>query len=239
MIDPGLEGRTAVVTGGEGAIGAAIARALETCGATAFRVDRKERTGGAGGGFLAADVTRPAEVSRAVETAVERTGRLDLAVACAGIVRDRVLWKLSDEDWRAVLAVNLDGAFHLLRAAAPVMRKQGGGAVILISSINGLRGKFGQANYAASKAGLHGLAKTAARELGRFGVRVNVVAPGFVETPMTASLPEDVRRAAVEQTVLGRPAQPEDVARAVVYLGSDWAGHVTGQILKVDGGQYL
>jgi acetoacetyl-CoA reductase/3-oxoacyl-[acyl-carrier protein] reductase len=138
-----------------------------------------------------------------------------------------------------VLRVNLDSAFHLLRSAAPRLREGGGGSVVLISSINGERGKFGQANYAASKAGLIGLGRTAARELGSFGVRVNVVAPGLVETRMTETMPEEFKRRAIAETVLGRAATPTDVAHAVLFLCSDMSRHVTGQILRVDGGQLM
>jgi NAD(P)-dependent dehydrogenase (short-subunit alcohol dehydrogenase family) len=136
-----------------------------------------------------------------------------------------------------VLAVNLDSAFHLLSGLAPLLRKSGRASVVLVSSINGERGKFGQANYSASKAGLIALAKTAARELGRFGVRVNAIAPGLVETPMTAQLEEAVRERAIEESALGRIGKPEDVARAALFLCSALGGHVTGQVLRVDGGQ--
>jgi NAD(P)-dependent dehydrogenase (short-subunit alcohol dehydrogenase family) len=150
-----------------------------------------------------------------------------------------MFWKLSDEDWSDVLRVNLDAAFFLLRAAAPHLRSSSRGAVVLISSINGERGKLGQSNYSASKAGLIGLAKSAARELGRDGARVNVIAPGFIETAMTESLPESVREKAIEESVLGRVGQPEDVAGAVLFLCSDLSRHITGQVLRVDGGQLI
>ena len=144
---------------------------------------------------------------------------------------------MRDEDWDAVLRVNLDAAFRLVRAAVPRMREMGQGRIVLISSINGERGKFGQANYAASKAGLIGFARTVARELGRFGVRVNVVAPGLILTSMTEDLPEPVMARALDETALGEAGQPRDVARAVLYLCSDLSSHVTGQVLRVDGGQ--
>lgn len=238
MNDLRFDGRTVLVTGAARGIGAAVAGAFEARGAVVYRLD-VERPAQAGERFIAADVTRGSEVDRAVATAVDATGRLDAVVACAGIIRDHVIWKMTDDDWRAVLAVNLDGAFHLLRAAAPHFKARGGGAAVLISSINAQRGKFGQSNYAASKAGLIGLAKTAARELGRCGARVNVVAPGFIDTAMTRSLPEAVRAAAAAEAALGRIGVPEDIAGTVLFLCSQLAGHITGQVLRVDGGQYI
>jgi NAD(P)-dependent dehydrogenase (short-subunit alcohol dehydrogenase family) len=168
-----------------------------------------------------------------------RAGRLDVVVHCAGITRDAVVAKMSDADWHEVIATNLDSAFYLLRSVAPALRQAGGGAVVLVSSINAERGKVGQANYAASKAGMNALAMTAARELGRFGIRVNVVAPGWIDTPMTAAVPEEYRQRALDETVVGRLGQPEDVAGAVLFLCSDLGRHVTGQVLRVDGGQLI
>jgi len=160
-------------------------------------------------------------------------------VHCAGGTRDALLSKMTDEEWRTVLSTNLDSAFFLLRSAAPALRRAGGGAVVLVSSINAERGKAGQANYAASKAGLHALARTAARELGRYGIRVNAVAPGWIDTPMTAGLSTELRERALGETVLGRLGRPEDVAGVVLFLCSGLARHVTGQVLRVDGGQLI
>jgi NAD(P)-dependent dehydrogenase (short-subunit alcohol dehydrogenase family) len=187
--------------------------------------------------FVPCDVGDRAAVGRLVEGVVGEAGRLDVLVHAAGIVRDAVLWKMTDTDWADVLRVNLDAAFWLLRAAAPRMRAGGGGSIVLVTSINGERGRFGQANYAAAKAGLIGLGRTAARELGRFGVRVNLVAPGWIETGMTAGLPDAAKSKAVEETALGRAGRPDDVAAAILFLVSDMSRHVTGQILRVDGGQ--
>ncbi len=138
-----------------------------------------------------------------------------------------------------MLATNLDSAFYLVRAAVPLMRRSGPGAIVLVSSINAERGKVGLAPYAASKAGMNALARTAARELGAFGIRVNAVAPGWIETPMTDRLPEELRQRARDESALGRMGQADDVARAVLFLTTEWSRHVTGQVLRVDGGQLI
>lgn len=237
--DDGLAGRVALVTGGSGAIGSAVVSALLDADARVVSVDRLGVPPPRGVVAVEGDVSDPLDVARAVEQA-RSLGGLHLLAHCAGITRDGVLWKQSDESWHEVLAVNLSSAFYLLRAATPLLRvRDGNRAVVLVGSINGERGKFGQANYAASKAGLIGLAKTAARELGRFGVRVNCVAPGLIETPMAADLPPDVRQRALDQTVLGRLGDPDDVADVVSFLCSSAARHVTGQTLRVDGGQLI
>ena len=234
-----LDGRVALVAGAAGAIGGAIAARLVEAGARVFGLDLEGRAGPPGVPMLACDLTEPAGVEAAV-TAVDReAGRLDVVVHAAGVTRDARLWKLSDEDWRVVLATNLDSAFYLVRSVVPRLRRAGQGAIVLVSSINGARGKIGQAAYAASKAGLDTLGRTAARELGAFGIRVNVVAPGWIETPMTAAVPEPIRRRAAEESALGRLGEPDDVARVVWFLASDLARHVTGQIVRVDGGQLI
>jgi len=235
-----LDGRIALVAGGSGGIGSATVELLARAGACVVSVDREEARAPAGARrSFVCDLSD----SRAVASLFAELASADLApevlVHAVGITRDHVLWKLDDEDWLDVLHTNLDSAFLLLRAAVPAMRERGRGSVVLLSSINGERGKVGQANYAASKAGLIGLAKTAARELGRSGIRVNVVAPGLVRTAMSASLPPAAVAAAVDESALGRVAEPEDVARAVLFLSSDLARHVTGQVLRVDGGQLI
>jgi 3-oxoacyl-[acyl-carrier protein] reductase len=160
-------------------------------------------------------------------------------VCGAGIIRDHVSWKMSDAEWNDVLDVNLTGAFKAARAAEPLLRQSDHGRVVFISSINGLRGSFGQANYAAAKAGLVGLARSMAQELARDGVTVNVVAPGFIDTAMTRSLTQAVRDRAVARTPLGRTGTPEEVGALVRYLCSDAAGFVTGAVVPIDGGQLL
>ena len=231
-----LEGKVALVAGGGGAIGSAIGRLFRDAGADVVSADLPGK--GDDRESVACDLADPRAIRAMVEEVGASHGRLDLLVHAAGITRDAVLWKMTDDDWSEVLRVNLDSAFHVLRAATPRLRERGG-SVILVASINGERGKFGQANYAASKAGMIALAKTAARELGAFGVRVNAIAPGFVDTPMTQGLPADVVRIALEETVLGRIGRPEDVARVALFLASDLSAHVTGQVLRVDGGQCM
>jgi len=172
-----------------------------------------------------------------VAAALQRVGGFDVLVHAAGVSRDAVVWKLSVEDWDLVHDVNLRGAFLLMRHAIPILRERGGGSIILIGSINGSRGKRGTAAYSASKAGLLGLARSAAREVGRFGIRVNVVEPGWVRTPLTDSLPEELREAALAETALGELVEPSDVAEVVAFLAK--AKRITGQIFRVDAGQFM
>jgi NAD(P)-dependent dehydrogenase (short-subunit alcohol dehydrogenase family) len=238
-----LRGKVALVTGGASGIGLACARRLAASGARVAVADAdRKRLSRLGGTFRSEDlyVVDVADAEAARETMadlVRRRKRLDVLVLAAGMTRDAVLWKMTDADWDRVIAVDLSGAAHYVRAAAPVLRRQGFGRVVLISSINGRRGKFGQSNYAAAKAGLLGLARSAARELGASGVTVNVVEPGFTDTPLTAALPPAVRERALAETPLKRVAHPEDVAEAVFFFAGPGAAHVTGQSLAVDGGQ--
>ncbi len=232
-----LDGKVALVTGSGGGIGGAASALLVAAGATVYGADLAGRNARDGVRRVPCDVSDRGAVRGLVDGIAKDTGRLDILVHAAGIVRDGVLWKMSDDDWADVMRVNLDAAFWLLRASAPLMRSGGGGSVVLVGSINGERGKLGQANYSAAKAGLIGLGRAAARELGRFGVRVNLVAPGWIETEMTAGLPDAAKAKAVEETALGRVGRPEDVATAILFLVSEMSRHVTGQILRVDGGQ--
>ena len=231
-----FDGHAALVTGGARGIGRAIARGLAAGGAQVHVFDREPGPPGEGVAFHAVDITDGAAVTAEV-------ARLPapplLLVNNAGITRDRSLLKMSDEEWRSVLEVNLTGAFHLIRAVAPGMVSAGYGRVVNLASINGLRGKFGQGNYAASKGGLIALTKTAARELGQKGVTVNAVAPGMVLTEMAMALPEEHRARALEESVLKRLPEVDDIAAAVLFLLSDAARSITGEVLRVDSGQYI
>lgn len=249
-MDFGLAGRAALVTGGAAGIGAAIAErlALEGCdvaivdraaGERAAAVAKAVEAAGRRASVHEADVADFALAERTVAAVVAALGRLDVLVCCAGVTDDALSWKLTEAQWDRVIAVNLKGCFNYCRAAAPLMRDARGGRIVNIASINGLRGKFGQANYAASKGGMVALSKTLARELGKFGVTVNVVAPGMVRTEMAASLPYEALEKATDETLVGRLAEPADCAAVVAFLCSDAARHVTGQVVKVDGGQYL
>lgn len=200
-------------------------------------------TGVDAGGTLAlgyhCDIRNSAEVDRVIKQVVQDLGGLHFLVNNAGVTADAVIWKLTDEQWAKVISTNLTGCFHLIRAAAPVLREQRFGRIVNISSINALRGKFGQANYAASKAGVIGLTLSAARELAREHITVNAIAPGFIETDMTSALPDAILAKAREEALLGRLGTPADIAATVLFLCSDGAQHITGTVHKVDGGQCL
>jgi len=233
-----FEGRVAVVTGGARGIGLAIARGLSDRRAKVhvFDVAPGEEGGESPHRFHKVDISDSASVAAAV---AELPAPASLLVNNAGITRDRAMINMSDDEWRAVLAVNLTGAFQMVRALAPAMRKAGYGRIVNITSINGMRGKFGQANYSASKAGLIGLTKTLARELGPKGITVNAVAPGMVMTDMVRGLPEEVIARAKAESVLPELALPADVANLVLFLLSDAARMITGEVIRVDAGQYI
>jgi NAD(P)-dependent dehydrogenase (short-subunit alcohol dehydrogenase family) len=236
--EPGqLAGKVAIVTGGSGAIGRAIVDALVQAGARAFSLDLLEPGGQRD--WIKCDVREERSIASAVESVNATAGRLDLVVHAAGISRDAVIWKMATEDWDSVQSVNLRGAFLLLRNSIPHLRRADGGRIVLIGSINGSRGKFGTSAYSASKAGLLGLAKSVAREVGRYGILVNVVEPGWVRTPLTDAVPQAIKDAAIAESLLGSLLEPEDVAASVLFLCGGGAAHITGQILRVDGGQYL
>ncbi len=233
-----LAGKTAVVAGGSGGIGSAIVRTLQQAGAAATSLDVSPPPD-SDIPWLPCDVRSDDSVGSAVRQFVEQNGRLDLVIHAAGISREAVVWKLAVEDWDMIQAINLRGAFLLLRHSIPVMRQGQGGRVVLIGSINGSRGKFGTSAYSASKAGLLGLAKSVARETGRFGILVNVIEPGWVRTPLTEALPATLRQAAEAESVLGSLLDVSDVAAAVLFLCGPGASRITGQILRVDAGQFL
>lgn len=245
----GLAGQAALVTGGGSGIGAAIALELAREGCDVAIADRDgdgalataNRVCGLGRRGLArtADVSDFTLAGTVVADVARAFGRLDILVCCAGITDDALSWRMEEAQWDRVIDVNLKGCFNYARAAGAVMKEQRRGRIVNIASINGLRGKFGQANYAASKGGLVALSKTLARELGKFEVTVNVVAPGMVWTPMAAALPAAVVERAVDETAMAQLAEPADCAAAVAFLCSDRARHVTGQVLQVDSGQYL
>lgn len=249
-MDLGLNGRVVLVTGAARGIGAAIARSFAQEGCDVAVLDREGavgletvasqiRSAGKRALVVEGDVRDLEGAVRTVQRVREELGGLDVLVANAGITRDAVIWKMEEDAWDDVIDVNLKGCFTFARAAAPVLRERSWGRIVAVASINGLRGKFGQTNYAASKAGLIGLCKSLARELGRFGVTANVVAPGMVNTEMASELPSRFIEAAKEEGVLGRLAEPDDVADAVAFLCSERARHITGEVLRVDGGQYI
>jgi 3-oxoacyl-[acyl-carrier protein] reductase len=241
-----FEGQTALVTGGAKGIGAATAARLAAEGARVVVADFDEAAATEtaeriGGRAVRCDVTSRDDVEAAVAAAAEG-GRLDVLVTCAGIIRDNLIHKMTDDDWETVIATHLRGTFLAARAAQAVMTQGGGGSMVLVSSVSAL-GNRGQANYSAAKAGLQGLTKTLAIELGRFGVRANCVAPGFIATAMTQQTAErigisfeDFQTAAAEQIPLKRVGQPEDVAGVIAFLCSDDAAYVTGQVIYVSGG---
>jgi 3-oxoacyl-[acyl-carrier protein] reductase len=188
---------------------------------------------------VACDVAQEDQVLSAVAAAEAALGAVDVLVNNAGLTRDNILLRLSEQDWDAVLDANLKGAFHTTRAVIKGMMKRRAGRIINMSSIVGLTGNKGQANYAASKAGLIGFTKSVAKEYASRNILVNCIAPGFIETDMTASLPDAARATLLEQIALGRLGRPEDVAGAVLFLASDLAGYITGQVLVVDGGMVI
>ncbi len=244
-----LDGKVALVTGAARGIGRAIAEKLAANGAdvalcdlqadwlkdTASAVESRGRKAAC----FAADVSQAAAVDTVVSGTNNALGRLDILVNNAGITRDTFLLRMSEQDWDAVIDINLKGTFLFTKAASKLMIRQKNGVIVNIASIIGLIGNAGQSNYAASKAGVIALTKSAAKELASRNIRVNAVAPGFIETKMTEALPEEIRRKMLEAIPAGRFGRPEDVAEAVLFLSSDASSYMTGQVLNVSGGMVM
>jgi len=238
-----LTGKTAFVTGSTRGIGFAIAHALHKAGAKVAIVGRDRAKAeavatqlGKGAAGFACDVAVGSQVDAAIAETEKTLGPIDILVNNAGLTRDNLILRMSEEEWDAVLAANLKGAYFTIKAVTKGMMKRRSGRIINITSVVGITGNKGQANYAASKAGLIGLTKSVAREYASRNVLVNAVAPGFIETDMTSALPEEAKAAMLGGVSLGRPGRPEDIAGAVLFLASDLAGYITGQVLAVDGG---
>ncbi|HEX6761413.1 MAG TPA: 3-oxoacyl-[acyl-carrier-protein] reductase [Gaiellaceae bacterium] len=233
-----LDGRLALVTGASRGIGRAIASELARAGASVvvgYRSGEAEAEGLAseiGGRAVQADVSSPDDARRLIE----ETGDVDVLVNNAGLTRDGLLARMSDDDWHTVIETNLSSVFYTCRAVTRPMMKKRRGVIVNVSSIVGVHGNWGQTNYAASKAGIIGFTKSLARELGSRGIRANVVAPGYVRTRLTEVLPDEATAAMVGQTPLGRVAEPDEIAGAVRFLASDEASFITGDVLLVDGG---
>lgn len=244
-----LEGKVAAITGSARGIGKAIAVLFAREGAKVVVSDVDDEAGGRTAEeiremgceaiYVHCDVSDPRQAEGLVEAALEAFGALDILVNNAGITRDALLVRMKDEDWERVLSINLTGVFNCTRAAARAMMKRRSGCIINISSVAGIVGNIGQANYSASKAGVIGLTKSAAKELARWGIRVNAIAPGFIMTEMTAKLPEQEREKLLSTIPLGFAGEPEDVAKAALFLASDAARYITGQVIQVDGGMAM
>jgi 3-oxoacyl-[acyl-carrier protein] reductase len=237
-----LDGKVALVTGGSRGIGAAISRELARAGAKVavnYRAGQEaadEVAGEIGGLAVLADVSNAEEVKALIERVEGELGDIDAVVNNAGITRDTLIARMTDDEWETVIDTNLRGTFNTCRAVSRKMLRRRAGSIVNLSSVVGLHGNPGQANYAASKAGIIGLTKALARELGSRGVRVNAIAPGYISTELTNVLSEEARGLILQNTPLGRLGKPEDVAGAVRFLCSDEAAFITGEVLLVDGG---
>ncbi|MBT7071170.1 MAG: 3-oxoacyl-[acyl-carrier-protein] reductase [Anaerolineae bacterium] len=245
-----LEGRTAIVTGGARGIGKAIAETLAARGANIAVVDLRMELAEETAGEIAAklgveaialeaDVSNQESVKAMVKSAVEKFGKIDILVNNAGITRDGLVMRMKEEDWDMVLNINLKGAFNCAQALARPMMKARYGRIINISSVSGVTGQAGQANYSSSKAGMIGLTKALAKELGSRNVTVNAVAPGFIETVLTHDLPDEIRDISMKLTPMGRFGVPQDIANAVAFLAAEESSFITGVTLQVDGGMVM
>jgi 3-oxoacyl-[acyl-carrier protein] reductase len=241
-----LENKVIIITGAGSGIGKETALLFVKEGAKVIVADINEKSGGetlaeikksGGEGYFAKlDVSNRDEIKQVIKDAVEKYGKIDVLINNAGIIQDALVLKMTEEQWDRVINVNLKGTFNCIQAVVEVMINQGNGVIINTSSIVGLNGNVGQVNYAAAKAGLIGMTKTLAKELGKKGIRVNAVAPGFIITPMTSNVPEKVLELMKEKTPLRRLGKAEDIAYAYLYLASDEANFVNGAVLCVDGG---
>ncbi|HJL63299.1 MAG TPA: SDR family NAD(P)-dependent oxidoreductase [Candidatus Marinimicrobia bacterium] len=245
-----LDGKIALVTGGSSGIGTAIVQSFAQAGAHVAFTYHSNKEGaeavlaeieamGVKGAYFQADMADFAKAQEVVDQVNEKFGTLDILVNNAGANQDKVVWKMTETMWDEVIDTDLKGVFNYIRAASPNFREKKYGRIITVSSINALRGKFGQSNYAAAKAGVIGLSKSVAKELGRSNVTVNVVCPGLIATKMIQSMPDDFKEKAMKEIVLGRIGTPEDVAEVITFLSGDGAKHITGEVIKVDGGQYI
>ncbi len=247
-----LEGKNAIVTGGSQGIGATASLILAQEGANVCLTYRSHKESaeqvrdqivamGRKALCVQCDIASFSQAEAVVRAAVEAFGRVDILVNNAGMNWDGVCWKMTEEQWDRVIEVNLKGYFNFTRHVAPLLKEQKYGKIVNVTSINGMRGKFGQTNYSASKAGIIGYTKAVAKELGAFGVNVNAVAPGLIETAMLkkSEARDKIIELAMGEIVLKRVGQPEDLAHVIAFLASDHARHITGEVIKVDGGQYI
>ncbi len=245
-----LQGKVALITGGSIGIGTTISLDLAQNGADvaltyrrheeeANRVVEKIKEMGRRAKAYKVDVSEFEAAQNLVKDVLEVFGHLDILVNNAGMNWDGVVWKMTEEQWDAVINVDLKGTFNFIRAVSPIFKEQQSGKIVNITSINAMRGRFGQSNYTAAKAGTIALTKTVAKELGRFRVNVNAVAPGLIETDMIKSMPEDFKQKSKAETVFDELGKPEDIAYLVTFLCTEKARHITGEVIKVDGGQYI
>jgi 3-oxoacyl-[acyl-carrier protein] reductase len=248
MLD--LTGKVAIVTGGTRGIGKAIVKKLSAQGAVValnYRKSAKEaeelveelKQDGKKAVAIQADVSNFNDAQEMVKKVVDEFGKIDILVTNAGMNWDGVIWKMTEEQWDRVIEVDLKGTFNYIRAVAPIMRENKWGRLITITSINGLRGKFGQTNYSAAKGGVIGLTKASAKDLGKYGITANSVAPGFILTEMGESMPDEFKQTAINESAVKKAGKPDDIANLVVFLASEEGGHITGEVIKVDGGQYI